>query len=324
MTIDGSGQNVTLDGQNQMRVLQVNNGINFTLNSLTIAHGFSSDIGAGLWSWGTVNINNSTIADNVADNYAGGLYNLGTMSISNSTVANNSATYGGGMLNDGGNTVNISNSTFANNSSTQGGGIDNGGTINVSNSLFANSGGNCVNGTTNDQGYNLSSDSTCGFSASTSQQNIDPLLDPNGLQNNGGLTQTIALQQGSPAIDQIPVASCPATDQRGFPRPDDSETTCDIGAYESGAALPDDDLALTNMPANITTDATTRKVLSSPTRRRQWWMRTIPCRRSIVLHPLAAPSPLAQLRSPARSAIAMISIALSARASASPCNPYLA
>jgi hypothetical protein len=178
------------------------------------------------------------------------------MSISNSTVANNSANYGGGHLNDGGNTVNISNSTFANNPSIQGGGIDNGGTVNLSNNLFANSGGNCVNGINNDQGNNLSSDSSCGFTASTSQQNTDPMLDPNGLQNNGGPTQTIALQQGSPAIDQIPATACPATDQCGLPRPDDSETTCDIGAYESGAALPDTDLALRNMPANITTNAT--------------------------------------------------------------------
>jgi hypothetical protein len=74
------------------------------------------------------------------------------------------------------------------------------------------------------------------------------------LQNNGGPTQTIALLNGSPAIDHIPAASCPATDQRGMTRPDDpSESTCDIGAYESNY---DDDLGLTNMPANITTNAT--------------------------------------------------------------------
>ena len=256
LTLDGTGQQVTLDGQNQVRVLSTNQGISFTLNALTIAHGYSSDLSGGLYNWGTMSINNSTIANNAAYGYAGGIYNLGTLSISNSTVANNSAKYGAGILNDGGNTVNISNSTFANNSSMQGGGIDNGGTMNVSNSLFTNSGGNCVNGITNDQGYNLSSDSTCGFTASTSQQNIDPKLDPNGLQNNGGPTQTIALQQGSPAIDQIPASSCTKTDQRGWSRPDDSEATCDIGAYESGATLPDTDLALTNVPANITTNAT--------------------------------------------------------------------
>ncbi len=49
LTLDGSGQQVTLDGQNQVRVLSVNKGINFTLNALTIAHGFvRPNIGAGV------------------------------------------------------------------------------------------------------------------------------------------------------------------------------------------------------------------------------------------------------------------------------------
>ena len=39
LTLDGSGQSVTLDGQNQVRVLLVNSGVNFTLNALTVAHG---------------------------------------------------------------------------------------------------------------------------------------------------------------------------------------------------------------------------------------------------------------------------------------------
>ncbi|MBV9280112.1 MAG: Ig-like domain repeat protein, partial [Chloroflexi bacterium] len=45
-----------------------------------------------------------------------------------------------------------------------------------------------------------------------------------------------ALLSHSPAIDAIPTSSggCPATDQRGDPRPEDAaETACDIGAYES-------------------------------------------------------------------------------------------
>jgi hypothetical protein len=71
--------------------------------------------------------------------------------------------------------------------------------------------------------------------------NVNPLLDPNGLQNNGGPTQTIALQPNSPAIAAIPIAhQCPATDQRGDPRPNPEgpATACDIGAFEYQGVVP--------------------------------------------------------------------------------------
>jgi hypothetical protein len=56
----------------------------------------------------------------------------------------------------------------------------------------------------------------------------DPQLDPAGLQNNGGLTKTIALMPGSPAIDQgTPLASLPL-DQRGYFR----DSRADLGAVE--------------------------------------------------------------------------------------------
>ena len=59
---------------------------------------------------------------------------------------------------------------------------------------------------------------------------VDPKLAP--LAENGGPTQTMRLQPGSPAIDQVPTsgAGCPPTDQRGVIRP--GGTACDIGSYE--------------------------------------------------------------------------------------------
>jgi len=57
----------------------------------------------------------------------------------------------------------------------------------------------------------------------------DPLLGP--LQDNGGLTPTMALQPGSPAIDHMVRDDSPVrTDQRSLPRGYDG--FCDIGAFE--------------------------------------------------------------------------------------------
>src|SRR5712691_3034181 len=68
MALDGSGQNVTLDGQNGVEVLKVNSGVSFTLNALTIAHGHTIWNGGGLLNDGMVSITNSTFVDNSSAN----------------------------------------------------------------------------------------------------------------------------------------------------------------------------------------------------------------------------------------------------------------
>jgi hypothetical protein len=90
-------------------------------------------------------------------------------------------------------------------------------------------------------GHNLSDDNSCSSIFNTAigdLNNTQPGLDPSGLQNNGGPTQTIALLPTSPAVNAIPARYCTAidgvtpiaTDQRGLPRP--QGPACDIGAYE--------------------------------------------------------------------------------------------
>ncbi len=101
-------------------------------------------------------------------------------------------------------------------------------------------------------GYNLVGDrSGATFLGSPKVQSMDMLgvpstvlkIDPM-LRNNGGRTKTYALLPGSPAIDAIPLQYCQVkdifnsqsgmyTDQRGMKRPDENESACDIGAYES-------------------------------------------------------------------------------------------
>jgi hypothetical protein len=61
----------------------------------------------------------------------------------------------------------------------------------------------------------------------------DPKL--SGLVDNGGPSETHALNAGSPAIDTGKPTACPLTDQRGVLRV--QGYTCDIGSYERIAAL---------------------------------------------------------------------------------------
>jgi hypothetical protein len=79
-------------------------------------------------------------------------------------------------------------------------------------------------------GFNLDSGTSCRLSQATDLSNTDPQLAK--LANNGGPTQTQALQPGSPAIDHggSSANGCPATDQRGITRPQGPAS--DIGAFE--------------------------------------------------------------------------------------------
>lgn len=272
MTIDGSGQNITLDGQNNVQPIYV--GIsgnlvgNLTLNALTITHGLSGRGGGLENGGGTVTITNSTFVNNDSSAFAGAIDNGGTMTITNSTITNNSAsTYGGGISNE--NTMTITNSTISGNSAVSGGGgilLTSSTSLSISGSIVAentstNPNNDCANyGTITDNGYNMDSDSSC-FTASTSKHG-NPQLST--LASNGGPTQTMALQQGSPAIDQVPLASCPPTDQRGNARPDDaSETACDIGAYESSYAAST--LTLTGTSINATEGSAFTGVIATGT-----------------------------------------------------------
>ena len=172
-----------------------------------------------------------------------------TLTLNNLTIENGSSASGGGVYNGG--TLTVTNTTFSGNSaSLGGGGIYNGGTATVSNSILANedTGGNCSGTITygTKSGYNISDDGTCVFGTTSTGangdpigDNVNPLLATDGLQNNGGPTETIALQATSPAVETVPLADCTVTtDQRGAPRPAPGYTACDIGAFEYGGVVP--------------------------------------------------------------------------------------
>lgn len=238
-------------------------------NSAYEAHGGGqpgpdAGLGGGVLNSGALTVTNSTLSDNTASAGGGGIYNEGTLTVADSTLSGNSAPGGGGIANaTDSNPSSVTNSTLSGNSAASGGGIGNSGTLTVTNStLSGNSantdyGGGIWNGgkisltavivakspsgddcgqsggsiTITDGRYNIDDDGSCGFSGTSTSDSSTLDASVGSLADNGGPTQTIALT-GGPAVDVVPAADCPATDQRGAPR----AAPCDIGAYDTDVA----------------------------------------------------------------------------------------
>ncbi len=218
---------------------------------------------------GHLTIEGSTLSDNVADNDGGAIYTSGdvqkqvaarasltavpigpaSVEITNSTLSGNTSDDGGGgeggaiAANDS--DVALTSSTVYGNhapnadGSGHGAGIWTGGasTVSLRNTLLDENiaGGhveNCDGSGFNSLGHNLESGDTCGLTGTGDLKNTDPKLGP--LRDNGGLTPTHQLLDGSPAIEAGDGG--PGLDQRGGKRPPDtgsSGSVRDIGAYEA-------------------------------------------------------------------------------------------
>jgi CSLREA domain-containing protein len=209
-------------------------------NSTFSGNRATKEDGGGICNVGNLTLSNSTFSGNTTDEYGygGGIMNLDWAKMTNSTFfGNTAAERGGGFANAGG--AELINVTFSGNGAPSGGAIYNAQPatfVKLTNTIAANSttGANCA-GAVTDGGGNLSyPDATCGGI------NLNPLL--GALQNNGGPTQTMALGDGSAALDAGNTAGCQDAqidnrDQRGNPRFADGDgdtlAWCDIGAHEA-------------------------------------------------------------------------------------------
>jgi hypothetical protein len=212
-----------------------------TLIDSTVSDNAAAGYGAGIFNsaFSTLTLRNSTVNGNVAQGGAGcvgggGIHNQGTLTVLNSTVTGNVAPPGGsvgGILSctTAGGSNTIIDSTIAGNIASPGGqanlGVELQGAVTNSMTLRntivsgpPSGGRNCLvvpPATLTSQGFNLADDSSCNLTAGGDQAVVNPSLGP--LADNGGPTQTMALTNGSPAVDSGS-SSGETADQRGFPR----------------------------------------------------------------------------------------------------------
>ena len=262
-TVSGNSSDLSGGGVSASRGL-------LTLTNSTVTENSSGDNGGGIFA-NFVSLTNSTVSENNSGGDGGGISAF-SASLTNSTVSGNSSSGdGGGFFTRSGlgGDLLITNSTVTDNTAAGAGGgiafnIDdrNGLTLTLNNSIVA---GNMDEGAAPDVDavgdvmndlivhHSLIGDTTgSGITVTTGAGNLLnqlPLLGP--LADNGGLTQTHALLQGSPAVDAgdnalaVDTNGALATDQRGgaftrfFNDPAASGTGVDIGSFELRSVLVD-------------------------------------------------------------------------------------
>lgn len=214
----------------------------FGSHDSTISHTTLSENRGGTNQFGTViyaplNKELSILHSTIKDSLSGGrelIYsNSGTLLIENSTISSVNgkliqvdeahAHIEASTLSSGNNAIDFFLST---------------GTLTLKSSIISSLGRACAVHTDPVQslGYNVVID---GFNTNSSSCNTlgkpldivgaDPLL--NALGANGGPTQTMSLQAGSPALSIVPLSECLPVDQTGHPRT--GGAFCDAGSYQS-------------------------------------------------------------------------------------------
>ena len=273
MTIDGGADGMTLAGGSTpatFRAMTISGSANVTLDRLTVTKfrnigssgGFAGGTGEGgavyVDSGAELTVDRSTFTDNHAEggsgstfggnSYGGAIASDGVLTVTRSTFTANTAIGGPGSgifqgFGEGGavyanGTATFDFVTMSDNSVNDSGsdiafGVNSGTTLTITNSILGQSSNSQTDvyvqsGTATGSNNLIRNTSETGLGIVST---ADPLL--NALADNGGPTQTMSLQSGSPAINAAATTGY-TTDQRGHDRVVGS--AADIGAYELASA----------------------------------------------------------------------------------------
>jgi len=220
-----AGQNGALPA-NGVAALPGTGTIQLSVLDSTIADATQNGIavGASSTSTNTLSVVNSTIAGNTAD----GILDPSTddqITLQDDTISGNSVGLGATQS-----TAALTNTILAGN-----------GSADCVTKPLSGSENNLVG--VDNAGGNSACASLAGVDGNVVGTSAEPVpADLGPLAANGGPTETMALEPGSPAIGAGNAAACEAApvndlDQRGDPRYATIRSTCDIGAYDTGGNL---------------------------------------------------------------------------------------
>ncbi len=224
-----------------------------TLQNVTLTGGNCPSGGGAIFSQGLLNVDGCTFTGNTSAQEGGALWNYGAgtqTQVKNSTFAGNTSVQNGGAISTACELLKLMNVTIADNSitGTVGGGIHQfNGTTRLVNTIVAR---NTANGSPNNVtsilnpldaansfnnllGADVAGPSGSGLTHGVNGNKVGIAVASLGLgtlANNGGLTRTVALLPGSPAVNGGTAIGAPTIDQRGKLRPQFG--VVDIGAYE--------------------------------------------------------------------------------------------
>ncbi len=200
-----------------------NSGI-LTINASTISgNTVSLASGGGIASTGMLTIGESTIADNQSlQRFAGGIYNDASLTLADDTISGNTSQYSGGGLTN----VAPLGMVSMNNSIVDG------------NLAQTDPSTNDILDSRDPVGVRLTGSNDLVGSGNLGSL-ANTLVNPNpmlgSLADNGGPTQTMALEPGSPALNAGDATILPAgisTDQRGMPYRRVVDGQLDLGSYQ--------------------------------------------------------------------------------------------